>query len=64
MEKRNFRRVTNVSRDSNGNLSVQEGDTFNWEDVGGHSWSGEVIEIDSNVASVKLKDGTMRYVEL
>lgn len=39
------------------------GGVFAWKTVGGHQYEGTVVEMDSNVAIVRLPDGTTKAVE-
>lgn len=39
------------------------GDRVFWQNIKGERWEGELVEWDSNVAYVKLDDGTVKAVE-
>lgn len=50
-------------RDYNGNIIVKEGDRISWKTIGGDWYVGDIVEMDSNMAYVKLKDGRIKTVE-
>jgi len=52
------------ARDYNGNIIVRVGDNFRWETIGGEKFEGKIVEMDSNVATVRCTDGVKRTVEL
>lgn len=39
------------------------GEIVEWNTIGGSTFKGEVVEIDSNVLIVRLDNGTMKTVE-
>jgi hypothetical protein len=50
-------------RDSEGNLLVKEGDVVTWNTLGGENFKGEIVEMDSNVAYVRLESGEIKTIE-
>lgn len=50
-------------RDEEGNLLVKEGDIVVWNTLGGESFKGKIVEMDSNVAYVKLESGEIKTIE-
>jgi hypothetical protein len=50
-------------RDEQGNLLVKEGDVVAWNTLGGDSYRGKIVEMDSNVAYVELEDGQIKTIE-
>ena len=51
-------------RDEKGMLLVGVGSTIWWTTLGGIYYEGVIVEMDSNVAFVKVQDGTIKPVEL
>lgn len=47
----------------NGRRIPQKGERMAWRTVGGDEYSGEVVDVDSNVLYVRCGDGVVRCVE-
>jgi hypothetical protein len=51
-------------RNRDGALLVGVGDTIEWCTIGGVCYKGTIVLMDSNVAHVRVQDGTIKTVEL
>ncbi len=56
--------VKTVFRNKNNELTVGVGDVIKWSTIGGKVYQGEIIEMDSNVAFVRVKGHGTKPVEL